>query len=88
MLKVLKNNVLIEENSSEMVSSSGIILDGANSVKDSKTFTVRAIGSTVTEVEVGSVVYIDWNKVKPIKYEGKLTFAIISEEDITCVVED
>jgi co-chaperonin GroES (HSP10) len=82
----LKDKVLVAENKSEIKSESGIILEGANSVRESKTGTVLAIGPDVTEVKVGDKVYLEWNKAQVVKI-GDAQRVIIKQEDIVAVVE-
>jgi co-chaperonin GroES (HSP10) len=82
----LKDKVLVAENKSEVKSESGIILEGANSVRESKTGTVLAIGPDVTEVKVGDVIYLEWNKAQVVKI-GDAQRVIIKQQDIVAVVD-
>jgi co-chaperonin GroES (HSP10) len=82
----LHKKVLVAENVSETKTESGIILDNANSVRDSKTGTVLAIGPEVTEVKVGDIIYLEWNKAQIVKV-GDAQRVIIEEENIVAVVE-
>ena len=82
----LKDKVLVAENKSEIKSESGIILEGANSVRESKTGTVLAVGPDVTEVKVGDVIYLEWNKAQVVKI-GDAQRVIIKQQDIVAVVE-
>lgn len=82
----LKDKVLIAENKTEHKSESGIILEGATSIRESKTGTVLAIGPDVTEVKVGDKVYLEWNKAQVVKI-GDAQRVIIKQEDIVAVVE-
>jgi chaperonin GroES len=83
----LKDKVLIAENKAEHKSESGIILEGATSIRESKTGTVLAIGPDVTEVKVGDKVYLEWNKAQVVKI-GDAQRVIIKQEDIVAVVEN
>ena len=85
-IKPLRKKVLIAENKGEVKSESGIILDDAKSVRESKTGTVLAIGPEVTEVKVGDKVYLEWTKAKVVKI-GDAQRVMIEEEDIVAVVE-
>jgi chaperonin GroES len=85
-IKPLKKNVLVAENRSEHKSESGIVLEGATSIRDSKTGTVLAIGPDVTEVKVGDKIYLEWNKAQVIKV-GDAQRVMIKEEDIVAVVD-
>jgi co-chaperonin GroES (HSP10) len=82
----LRKKVLVAENVAESKTESGIILDNANSVRDSKTGTVLAIGPEVTEVKVGDIIYLEWNKAQIVKV-GDAQRVIIEEENIVAVVE-
>lgn len=83
----LKNKVLVAENkTSDKTSDSGIILDGANSVRDSRAGTVLAVGPEVTEVAVGDVIYLDWTKGSVVKI-GDAQRVIVSVKDIVAVLE-
>lgn len=85
-IKPLKKNVLVAENKSEHKSESGIVLEGATSIRDSKTGTVLAIGPDVTEVKVGDKIYLEWNKAQVVKI-GDAQRVMIKEEDIVAVVD-
>ena len=82
----LRKKVLVAENLSESKTETGIILDNANSVRDSKTGTVLAIGPEVTEVKVGDIIYLEWNKAQIVKV-GDAQRVIIEEENIVAVAE-
>lgn len=82
----LKDKVLVAENKSETKSEAGIILDGVNSVRDSKQGTVLAIGKDVTEVKVGDKVYLEWNKAQVVKVDDAQR-VIIKEEFIVAVLD-
>ncbi len=82
----LRKKVLVAENVSESKTESGIILDNANSVRDSKTGTVLAIGPEVTAVKVGDIIYLEWNKAQIVKV-GDAQRVIIEEENIVAVLE-
>jgi co-chaperonin GroES (HSP10) len=84
-LKPLKDKVLVAENNSETKSESGIILDHANSVRESKTGTVLAIGPDVTEVQVGDKVLLDWSKASVVKL-GDAQRVVLKESDIVAVL--
>lgn len=82
----LKKKVLVAENRTEHKTDSGIILEGANSVRESKQGTVLAIGPQVTMVAVGDVVMLEWNKAQVVKI-GDAQRVIVDEENIVAVVE-
>lgn len=86
-VKPLKKNVLVAENSAkEVTSDAGIILDGANSVRESKTATVLAIGSDVLDVQVGDVVLLDWSKGQVVKVDDAQR-VMINVDNIVAVLE-
>lgn len=82
----LKKKVLVAENKSEHKTDSGIILEGATSVRESKQGTVLAVGPQVTLVKVGDVIMLEWNKAQVIKI-GDAQRVIVDEENIVAVVE-
>ena len=81
----LKLNVLVAENNSETKSDSGIILEHANSVRESKTGTVLAIGPEVTEVQVGDKILLDWSKASVVKINDAQR-VVIKESDIVAIL--
>jgi co-chaperonin GroES (HSP10) len=83
--KPLKSNVLVAENNSETKSDSGIILDHANSVRESKTGTVLAIGPDVTEVQVGDKILLDWSKASVVKIDDAQR-VVLKESDIVAIL--
>jgi len=58
-LTPLKNNVIVEKLEKELTTSSGIILKSNDEADKAK---VIAVGSEVTDVVVGNIILIDWNK--------------------------
>lgn len=85
-IRPLHKKILVAENKSEQKTESGIILEGANSVRDSKRGTVLAIGPEVTDVKVGDVVYLDWTKASIVKV-GEAQRVIIDEEFIVAILD-
>ena len=85
-VKPMKKNVLVAENKGEVRSESGLILEGANSVRESKTGTVLAIGPDVTDVAVGDKVLLEWNKASVVQVDGAQR-VIISQDNIVAVIE-
>lgn len=82
----LKDRILVAENNSETKTESGIILEGANSVRESKRATVLAIGPDVKDVKVGDVILLEWNKASVVKV-GDTQRAMIKEENVVAVFE-
>jgi len=82
----LKDRILVAENNSETKTESGIILEGANSVRESKRATVLAIGPDVKDVKVGDVILLEWNKAAVVKV-GDTQRAMIKEENVVAVFE-
>lgn len=83
----LRDRVLVAENKAEEKTASGIILDGVNSIRDSKTGTVLAIGPKVTDVQVGDKILLDWSKAQVVKV-GDSQRVLIKQEDIVGVLEE
>jgi len=81
----MKKFVLVAENKRENTTQSGIILEGAG-FDQSKTGTVLAIGPDVTDVKVGAVIYLEWNKGAVVKI-GDAQRIMIKEEFIVAVAE-
>jgi co-chaperonin GroES (HSP10) len=86
IVKPLHKKVLVAENKTETVTESGLILEGANSVRESKRATVIAVGPEVTAVKVGDVVLLEWNKACVVKV-GDAQRAIVDEEHIVVVFD-
>jgi len=58
-LTPLRNNVIVEKLEKELTTSSGIILKSNDEADKAK---VIAVGSEVTDVVVGNIILINWNK--------------------------
>ena len=85
-VKPLHKKVLVAENKGEVKSESGIILDDATSVRESKTGTVLAIGPEVTLVQVGDKILLEWAKASVVKI-GDAQRVIIEEDNIVAVFD-
>ena len=81
----LKDRVLVAENKRENTTESGIVLQGAG-FDQSKTGTVLAIGPDVTDVKVGDVIYLEWNKAAVVKIDDAQR-VMIKQENIVAVLE-
>jgi co-chaperonin GroES (HSP10) len=81
----LKDRVLVAENKRENTTESGIVLQGAG-FDQSKSGTVLAIGPDVTDVKVGDVIYLEWNKAAVVKI-GDAQRVIIKQENIVAVLD-
>lgn len=77
----LGKRVYIAEVKAEKKTASGIILEGVNSVKETRFAEVLAIGYDVKKVRVGNKVIIDWGKCVPVKI-GDVERAMIDEDHI------
>jgi len=82
----LAKKVLVAENKRENTTQSGIVIEGAAGLGNSKSGTVLAIGPDVTTVNVGDVIYLLWPKAKVVTIDGAQR-VIIEEEDIVAVEE-
>jgi co-chaperonin GroES (HSP10) len=84
MIEPLGTRVYIAEIKAERKTASGIILEGANSVKETKFAEVLAVGYDVKKVRVGHKVIIDWGKCVPVKI-GDVERAMLDEEHILAI---
>lgn len=82
-VRPLKDKVLLSQNQVENVTASGIIIEGR--VEETKTATVLAIGPDVTDVAIGDVVLLEWNKATIIKV-GDVHRVMVSQKDIIAVL--
>jgi co-chaperonin GroES (HSP10) len=82
----LRSKVIVAENYIESKSESGIILDGIDSLRQTPHATVLAIGPDVTDVAVGDVVMLEWNKATIITVDGAQR-AVIDQSNIMMVLE-
>lgn len=80
----LGKRVYIAEIKTEKKSAGGIILEGANSVKETKFAEVLEIGYDVKKVRVGNKVIIDWGKCVPVKIKD-VERALIDEDHILAI---
>ena len=87
IVKPMAKKVLVAENNRENTTASGIVIQGAAGLGDSKTGTVLAVGPDVTDVKVGDIIYLMWNKAKVVTVDGAQR-VIIEQEDIVAVQED
>ena len=86
-VRPLGKKVLIAENKRENTTASGIVIESAQGLGESKTGTVLAIGPDVKSVEVGNKVLLMWNKAAVVTVDGAQRVMIL-EEDIVAVLED
>lgn len=86
IVQPLHSKVLVAENNVEYKSEAGILLDGADSVRQTAQTTVLAIGPKVTEVKVGDVVFIDWSKGTVVSIDGYQR-VMVDESNIIMVLE-
>lgn len=82
----LKDKVLVAENKKENTTASGIVIEGAGGLGESKTGTVLAIGPDVKDVKVGDVIYLEWNKAQVVTIDGAQR-VMVKEENIVAVVD-
>lgn len=86
IVKPLFKKVLVAEIKSTTKSDVGIILEGANSVREQNRAKVIAIGPDVTDVKEGDVILLDWTKASIVKVDGAQR-AIIDQDHIVAVYE-
>ena len=77
----LGTKVYIAEVKVEKKTASGIILEGSNSIRETKFAEVLAVGYDVKKVRVGQRIVLDWSKCFPVKI-GDVERAVIDEEHI------
>jgi len=77
----LGKRVYIAEVKTEKKTASGIILEGATSIRETKFAEVLAVGYDVKKVRVGQRIVLDWSKCYPVKV-GDVERAVIDEEHI------
>ncbi len=82
----LKDKVLVAENKRENTTASGIVIESAQGLGESKTGTVLAIGPLVTEVKVGDKIMLEWAKAAVVTIDGNQR-VIIKQEDIVAVLD-
>lgn len=82
-IKPLGKNILIAENKKSETSFGGIIIEGGG--HETKLATVLAIGSDVTLVSVGDVIFPDWTDGHLFKSEG-VQRVVIKEEKVLAIV--
>jgi len=80
ILKPTASNVHITRVAAEKQTSSGIILKSSEEPDKAR---VEAIGKDVTDLEVGEIVLVNWNKATKVEGESY----IIPEADIIMVFE-
>jgi co-chaperonin GroES (HSP10) len=79
--------VYIAEVKTEKKTASGIILEGANSIRETKFAEVIAVGYDVKKVRVGQRIILDWSKCFPVKL-GDVERALVDEEHILATYAD
>ncbi len=80
----LGTKVYIGEVKVEKKTASGIILEGASSVRETKFAEVLAVGYDVKKVHVGNRIVLDWSKCYPVKVKVVVR-ANIYEEHILAI---
>jgi len=80
----LGTNIYIAEVRKEKKTQSGIILEGAASVSETKFAEVLAVGYDVKKVRVGDRIVLNWSKCFPVKVHD-IERAIIAEEHVLAV---
>ena len=83
-MEPLGKRVYIAEVKAEKKTASGIILEGANSVRETKFAEVLAVGYEVRKVRVGDRIVLDWSKCYPVKVSD-MERAIIDEDHILAI---
>lgn len=86
IVQPLGTKVYAAEVKKERRTASGLILDGASSVKETAAALILAVGDEVTTVKVGDKVYIDWAKTKLVVIDGQQR-VVLDEEDILAITQ-
>ena len=81
----LGTKIYAAEVKKERKTDSGIILEGASSVKETAAAKVLAIGEEVKDLQVGDTVYLDWSKTKMIVVDGTQR-VIVDREDVMAII--
>ena len=84
MIEPLGKRVYVAEIAKERKTASGIILDGAASVRETKFAEVLEVGYDVKKVRKGDTVVIDWGKCVPVKINDTER-ALIDEDYILAI---
>lgn len=88
MIEPLGKRVYIAEvKTNERKTASGIILEGATSVKETKFAEVVEIGYDVKKVRVGQTIVVDWGKCIPVKVKD-VERALIDEDHILAIYRE
>lgn len=69
----------------ERKSESGIILEGASSIKETAAANIIAVGPEVKLLKAGDIVYLDWAKTKLVVVNG-VQRVIVDQEDVMALV--
>lgn len=85
-VKPLKKKVLLAEVKRENTTDSGIVIESAQGLGESKSARVLAIGPEVTMVNVGDTVYLEWNKAQVVTIDGAQR-VMVDEDNIVGVLE-
>ena len=83
-MEPLGTKVYIAEVKVEKKTPSGIILEGATSIRETKFAEVLAVGYDVKKVRVGQRIVLDWSKCFPVKV-GDIERAIVDEDNILAI---
>ena len=84
LLTPLGKMVYIAEVKAEKKTASGIILEGANSVSETKFAEVLSVGYEVKKVKVGDKIVLNWSKCFPVKISD-IERAVVDEEHILAI---
>jgi co-chaperonin GroES (HSP10) len=84
MIEPLGKRVYIAEVKTEKKTASGIILDTATSIRETKFAEVLEVGYDVKKVRKGDKVVLDWSKCYPVKVND-IERAIVDEDHLLAV---
>jgi len=86
-IKPMRDYVLVGENKRETKTASGIIIEGAKDMGDSRSATVLEIGPDVKNIAVGDKVYLMWGTAQIVKYDDVQRLLVKEENVVGKLVE-
>jgi co-chaperonin GroES (HSP10) len=86
-IKPFKDYILVGENKRETKTASGIIIEGAQGMGDSRSATVLEIGPDVKNVAVGDKVYLIWGTAQVVVVD-QVQRLLVKEENVVGRLEE
>lgn len=82
-MKVVLNNILLEEIKEDVKSKSGLILGDGQDIKFHRG-KIKSVGEDITKVKEGDIVWFDRHRIYPIIYEG-IEYLVMNYENIVII---